>query len=69
MIMITYKATSRGVLKDGHTMFADDISRELNRKAHLEELLINNKKEIEGLKKMIDNGIGWADLENDIKPF
>ena len=67
--MITYKATSRGVLKDGHTMFADDISRELNRKAHLEELLINNKKEIEGLKKMIDNGIGWADLENDIKPF
>ena len=50
-------------------MFAEDIARELNRKAHIEEELINNKKEIEGLKKMIDHGIGWADLENDIKPF
>ena len=29
----------------------------------------NDKKEIECLKKMIDNGIGWTDLEDDTKPF
>lgn len=37
--MITYKNTSRGILKDGHTMFAEDIAKELNRKAHLEEII------------------------------
>ena len=34
--MIKYKSTSRGILKDGHAMFADDIASELNRKAALE---------------------------------
>lgn len=29
----------------------------------------NDKTEIECLKKMIDNGIGWTDLEDDKKPF
>lgn len=29
----------------------------------------NDKAKIEQLKKMIDEGIGWADLENDFKPF
>ena len=37
--MIKYKSTSRGILKDGHTMFADDIVKELNRGAHLEEVI------------------------------
>lgn len=31
--------------------------------------LKNDKKEIECLKKMIDHGISWADLEDDTKPF
>jgi len=29
----------------------------------------NDKTEIVCLKKMIDNGIGWEDLESDFKPF
>jgi precorrin isomerase len=29
----------------------------------------NDKAEIVALKKMIDNGIGWEDLEDDTKPF
>ena len=29
----------------------------------------NDKAEIVCLKKMIDHGIGWKDLENDTKPF
>ena len=31
--------------------------------------LKNDKAEIVCLKKMIDHGIGWDDLENDFKPF
>jgi len=31
--------------------------------------LKNDKAEIVVLKKMIDNGIGWADLEDDSKPW
>jgi hypothetical protein len=37
--MTTYKNTSRGITKDGHTMLADDIAKELNRKSHLEALI------------------------------
>jgi len=46
--MISYKATSRGILKDGHTMFAEDIARELNRKAYLESRIepVDGTKEI-----------------------
>ena len=29
----------------------------------------NDKAEIVCLKKMIDKGVGWKDLENDFKPF
>jgi len=29
----------------------------------------NDKAEIVCLKKMIDHGIGWKDLEDDTKPF
>ena len=29
----------------------------------------NDKTEIIALKKMIDNGIGWSDLEDNRKPF
>lgn len=29
----------------------------------------NDKAEIVCLKKMIDNGLGWKDLENYFKPF
>ena len=38
---------------------AEDILNELK----------NDKAEIVVLKKMIDNGIGWADLEGDSKPW
>ncbi len=48
--MITYKATSRGILKDGHTMFADDIARELNRKAYLESKI----EPVEGVAEIKD---------------
>ncbi len=34
----------------------------------IEELKFKDD-EIGRLKKMIDNGLGWEDLENDIKPF
>lgn len=34
-----------------------------------EEIVHNLEDEISRLKKMIDNGLGWKDLENDIKPF
>ena len=33
------------------------------------EQMKSDKKEIESLKRMIDNGLGWEDLENDFKPF
>ena len=35
----------------------------------LMEKMKGDEKEIEQLKRMIDNGIGWADLEDDSKPF
>ncbi len=35
--MSKYKATSRGILKDGHTMFAEDIVKELNNIDHLRQ--------------------------------
>ena len=41
--------------------------------AHEVETAIEELKckddEISRLKKMIDNGLGWEDLESDIKPF
>ncbi len=48
--MIKYESTSRGILKDGHTMFPEDIAKELNRKAYLEELI----KPIEGNQELVE---------------
>jgi hypothetical protein len=36
--MIEYKLKKGNILKDGHTMFLQDVVKELNRKAYLENL-------------------------------
>ncbi|QDP67524.1 MAG: hypothetical protein Unbinned5350contig1004_31 [Prokaryotic dsDNA virus sp.] len=41
---IKYKESSVGITKDGHTMFVQDIVKDLNRKSYLETQLIKSKK-------------------------
>ena len=41
-----YKDASRGILKDGHTMFSSDIVKELNRKSFLEEENLKLKEQL-----------------------
>ena len=44
-----YKSASRGILKDGHTMFSSDIARELNRKSFLEEENLKLKEQLKSI--------------------
>ena len=36
--MVKYKLKNGSILKDGHTMFLEDVVRDLERKAYLEEV-------------------------------
>lgn len=48
------KYTNNGaVLKDGHTMFNQDIVAELNRKSMLESELISNRERIKELTELL----------------
>ena len=38
--MIKYTVKNNNILKDGHTMFLEDVARELNRKEYLEEQIL-----------------------------
>jgi len=50
-----YKLKNGNILKDGHTMFLEDVVKDLNRKAYLEEnscpLYVNFKKSCIALKE------------------
>jgi len=48
--MYKYTENSRGILKDGHTMFAKDIVADLNRKSHLEEKVLELESTIESME-------------------
>lgn len=41
--MIKYELKGAFILKDGHAMFLEDVVKELNRKAHLEAVIENEK--------------------------
>ena len=77
--MIKYTENSRGILKDGHTMFAQDIALELNRKSYLENrvLLLEQaclpKKVIivsgEKLKESLLAVDSWEGNESELNDF
>lgn len=50
--------TKKIITKDGHTMFADDVATELNRKSYLEEQAAQQAKDIEELR---DGWLSWID--------
>ena len=61
--MIKYKFKNGEVLKDGHTMFPQDIVKDLNRKAYLEhkgEGMINKT-----MQKVVDSIKAGAGIETD----
>ncbi len=69
--MSKYKATSRGILKDGHTMFAEDIVKELNNIDHLrqglrlmEGIVLPKKALIAKADKLKESLLSYDDWED-----
>jgi len=44
--MVLYELKNGDIIKDGHTMFMEDVVKDLNRKSYLEEKLVNNKLKV-----------------------
>jgi len=57
-----YKETSRGILKDGHTMFTQDIVADLNRKEYLEGEYMKLKERVTQLEDEVE-GLGYEILD------
>jgi hypothetical protein len=53
-----YKVHFGGALKDGHTMFINDVVADLNRKSFLESEVISLRKSIAELEKQ------WISVED-----
>ena len=51
--MIKYTQHGSKILKDGHTMFTEDVIQDLNRKVYLEEAIPEAKEHIKWLEKEI----------------
>ncbi len=65
---MVYKEDSRGILKHGHTMFAADIVKELNRKdylekrvRHLEMALMANTAKVKPYKELKESLLAYDD--------
>jgi hypothetical protein len=52
-----YQVHFSGVLKDGHTMFIDDVVTDLNRKSFLEAEVIELRRENAELEKELDSAL------------
>jgi len=56
-----YKKTKRGITKDGHTMFDQDIVADLNRKSYLEKQLAQYKSIVKTVdSENLPKGHVWA---------
>lgn len=77
--MIEYKVKGCRILKDGHTMFNEDIAKELNRKAYLEdrvkllEMAVQVKRATISCKDELLRSLlaydSWAGHENELSSF
>lgn len=62
-----YTFNKESILKDGHTMFNEDIVKDLNRKSYLENKINEKPLTIEELRKKFISGFSYMDYRADLK--
>ena len=59
--MLEYKSKKGMILKDGHTMFLKDVIKDLNRKAFLEEKILQLPELSEQINQLSEALVGYRE--------